>query len=79
MNTNTITQKKSFKIALFEGCPIKGKLTFDKENKGYLKYYDNGIEITSELFDSYNRLLINSIVVQAEVICKMRYSTLWSY
>lgn len=74
---NTIENKKSFKIALFSSCPIYGKLTF-KENKGYLKYYDEFGEITKDL-ENYNRLIIESIINQAEVICLMKHSTLWSY
>jgi hypothetical protein len=75
---NTIQNKRVFKIALFQGCPIYGKLTIDKENKGYLKYYDKFGEILVDL-DNYNKLVIESIVNQAEVICLMKHSTLWSY
>jgi hypothetical protein len=75
--SNSIKDKRVFKIALFKGCPIWGKLKF-KEDKGYLKYYDIYGEITVDL-DNYNKLIIDSIISQAETICLMRYSTLWSY
>ena len=78
METNTIENKKSFKIALYSSCPIYGKLKIDKDNKGYLKYYDAFGEIVVDL-DNYNKLIIESIINQAEVICLMKHSTLWSY
>jgi len=76
--SNTIENKRVFKIALFKGCPIWGKLKFDKNYNGYLKYYDAYGEIKVDL-DNYNKLIIESIINQAEVICLMKYSTLWSY
>ncbi len=78
METNTIKNKKSFKIALYSSCPIFGKLIIDKENKGYLKYYDKFGELTKDL-DNYNKFIVQSIISQAETICLMKYSTLWSY
>ena len=75
---NTIANKKVFMISLYYSCPIFGKLKFDKENKGYLKYYDQNGEITVDL-DNYNKQIINSIIKQAETICKLKYGTLWSY
>jgi hypothetical protein len=75
---NTLQNKRVFKIALYSSCPIFGKLIIDKENKGYLKYYDKFGELTKDL-DNYNKLIIESIVNQAEVICLMKNSTLWSY
>lgn len=78
VKNNVMKKKRVFKIELYLGCQIHGKLTFDKENKGYLKYYDAIGEITMDL-DNYNKLIIESILNQAEVICLMRNSTLWSY
>lgn len=78
MNTNNINTKKSFRIALYSTCPLYGKLKFDKEDKGYLKYYDENGEITKDL-NNYNKLIIESIINQAEVICLMKHTTLWSY
>ena len=78
MKLNSIENKNTFKIALFSTCPIYGKLKIDKENKGYLKYYDEKGEITVD-FENYNKLIIESIINQAEVICLMKYSSLWSY
>jgi hypothetical protein len=75
--SNSIKDKRVFKIALFNGCPIWGRLKF-KDNKGYLKYYDTYGEITVDL-DNYNKLIIESIINQAEVICLMKHSTLWSF
>ena len=77
MKTNSVENKNTFKIALFSTCPIYGKLKI-KENKGYLKYYDEKGEITVDL-ENYNKLIIESIINQAEVICLMKQSTLWSY
>lgn len=73
-----ILKKKSFKIELFKGCLLYGILKFDKENKSYLKYYDEKGEITVDL-ENYNSLIINSIIKQAEIICQMKYVVLWSY
>ena len=78
MKTNSVENKNTFKIALFSTCPIYGKLKIDKENKGYLKYYDEKGEITLS-FENYNKLIIESIINQAETICLMKHSTLWSY
>lgn len=78
MKTNSVENKNTFKIALFSTCPIYGKLKIDKENKGYLKYYDEKGEITVS-FENYNKLIIESIINQAETICLMKHSTLWSY
>lgn len=77
--SNTIEKKKTFKISLYSSCLIYGKLTFDKECKGYLKYYDDFGEIDIIPLDNYNKLIIESIVNQAEVICLMKHATLWSY
>ena len=77
MKTNSVENKNTFKIALFSTCPIYGKLKI-KENKGYLKYYDEKGEITVS-FENYNKLIIESIINQAETICLMKHSTLWSY
>ena len=77
MKTNSVENKNTFKIALFSTCPIYGKLKI-KENKGYLKYYDEKGEITTDL-ENYNKLIIESIINQAETICLMKHSTLWSY
>lgn len=78
MKANTIKNKNTFKIALYSSCPIYGKLKIDRDNKGYLKYYDAFGEIAVDL-DNYNKLIIESIINQAEVICLMKHSTLWSY
>ena len=78
MKTNSIENKNTFKIALFSTCPIYGKLKIDKENKGYLKWYDEQGEITTSI-ENYNSLIVKSIVNQAEIICLMKHSTLWSY
>lgn len=78
METNTLKRKRVFKIALYSSCPIWGKLKIDKENKGYLKYYDAFGEIKVDL-DNYNKLIIESIINQSGVICLMKHSTLWSY
>ena len=77
MKTNSVENKNTFKIALFSTCPIYGELKI-KENKGYLKYYDEKGEITVS-FENYNKLIIESIINQAETICLMKHSTLWSY
>ena len=77
INKYSIDNKKSFKIALYSSCPIYGKLKF-KGDKGYLKYYDSNEEIIIDL-DNYNQNIIQSIIKQAEVICEMKYSVLWSY
>ena len=78
MKTNSVENKNTFKIALFSTCPIYGKLKI-KENKGYLKYYDEKGEITVS-FDNFKRvLIIESIINQAEIICLMKHSVLWSY
>lgn len=78
MKTNSIENKNTFRIALFSTCPIYGELKIDKENKGYLKYYDEKGEITVD-FENYNKLIIESIINQAEIICLMKHSSLWSY
>ena len=77
MKTNSVENKNTFKIALFSTCPIYGKLKI-KENKGYLKWYDEQGEITRDL-DNCNSLIVKSIINQAETICSMKYSVLWSY
>jgi len=76
--SNTIENKRVFKIKLFEGCPIWGKLVVSKEKKGYLKYYTASGEILIDI-DNYNEIVINSIISQASAICEMKYSVLWSY
>ena len=78
MKTNSIENKNTFKIALFSTCPIYGKLKIDKENKGYLKWYDEQGEIITSI-ENYNSLIVKSIINQAETICSMKYSVLWSY
>ena len=72
-----ISSKKVFKISLYSSCPLYGKLKI-KGDKGYLKYYDEFGEITVDL-DNYNKLMIESIINQAETICLIKNSTLWSY
>lgn len=72
-----LSNKNKFKIELFKGCPIYGKLKVKKQ-KGYLKYYDENGEIRVDL-DNYNTEIINSIIDQARKICEMKYSDLWSY
>lgn len=77
--SNSIANKRRFKICLFHGCPIYGRLTI-KEGKGTLKYYDAIDEIkTIDLMSNYNKLVVESIIHQAETICMMKYVTLWSY
>jgi len=78
MTTNTFGNKKVFRIALYSTCPIFGKLKISKEGEGYLKYYDAFGEITVDL-DNYNKLIIESIINQAEVICLMKSVSLVSY
>lgn len=72
-----LSNKKKFKIQIFKGCPIYGKLKI-KKGKGFLKCYDEKGKITVDL-DNYNPIIINSILDQARKICEMKYSTLWSY
>lgn len=76
--TNTVVNKRVFRIALYSTCPIYGILSFYKENKGYLTYYDDFGEITKDL-DNYNEHIIKSIITQAEIICLIKNATLWNY
>lgn len=78
MALNNLQHKNRFRISLFSSCPIFGILIIDKENKGYLKYYDEKGEIEVDL-ENYNKLVTESIMKQAEIICTMKSATLWSY
>lgn len=73
-----LSRKKTFTISIYGGCTLYGKLKLDKENKGYLKYYYDGKEITIDL-DNYNHRIVESIIRQATSICEMKYGVLWSY
>lgn len=73
-----IANKKSFRISLYSSCPIYGKLVFSKDCKATLKYFDEFGEITVDL-DNYNRLIVEAIVGQAEIICLLRCGILISY
>ena len=73
-----ISNKKSFRISLYSTCPIFGKLKFDKECKATLKYFDEFGEITVDL-NNYNRLIVEAIVGQAEIICMLKCGILINY
>lgn len=78
MNKNSIDKKNVFKIALYDGCPVYGKLFFDKEKRGFLQWFDNGKQIEVDL-DNYNKNIINSIIYQSNIICAMKHGVLWHY
>ena len=71
-----IANKKSFRISLYSTCPIYGKLVFDKHLDGSLKYFDKFGEIKK---DNCSRLIIESIISQAELICILRCGKLIKY
>lgn len=73
-----IANKKSFKISLYSTCPIYGKLVFSEDCKATLKYFDEFGEITVDL-DNYNRLIVEAIINQAEIICLLRCGILINY
>ena len=73
-----LSNKKLFRISLYSTCPIYGKLVFDKHLDGSLKYFDEFGEIKVDM-DNYNRLIVEAIINQAEVICLMKGGILKSY
>ena len=73
-----IANKKSFRISLYSTCPIYGKLLFDNRLDASLKYFDEFGEITVDM-DNYNRLIVEAIINQAEIICLLRCGILISY
>ena len=73
-----IANKKSFRISLYSTCPIYGKLLFDNRLDASLKYFDEFGEITVDM-DNYNKLIVEAIINQAEVICLIKGGTLENY
>lgn len=73
-----IANKKIFKISLYSTCPIFGRLRFDNSCNGSLKYFDEFGEIIVDL-DNYNKLIVEAIINQAELICLMKSGVLISY
>lgn len=69
---NTVSEINKYKIKLFSKSPIHGVLKVNEKNHGFLKYYYDKEEITDLNMGNYNKTLIQNIVIQAELILKLR-------